>query len=985
MLSSHSNSLQTVLGRNGWDVTCVALHNERSERSRATTISIVIALMGAVFLLYASPVSASEGTFFPPHTDFGVDSDGNNRYEVLQLDVGVSVTIGGNFTIQGILNDTTGSQFITNSSTSFNASPGAYTANLTFNGSDIFQSRTDGPYNISLTLFNDTGVPKSNDTHMTAAYSYLDFAPVIAFAPPHTDRGIDTDANSRYNFLQVDVSVNTSLPGLYMVFGMLASSQVMDMKIRVFNLTAGDHVIQLNFSGIGAFVTGSSGNYSVILMAMDLIFGQAPVFQDTDTHITRSYLFTDFEDGILRYLTGQVIDEPASQGVFNEELWLANKTHRWLMQIQTNETGFFNFTAFEGDFVLSADTEELQSRTVAVTVAGDTNVNVNLTKAPADENRINLTFLDWGNVSLDFQGKMREDNQSQRFMIDQFVGDGNLYVDPPEQDLWLEIFRQVIPTMNDTTGMFEVDGIPFELVDGTFQFDADMLGDVTSSEPVVMTQTGNYTSKSPIPVSATHQVMMNVTYDSENETEMDTITFPIAWILDSYQAPVNVSVVGLNNNTVIIDALPRPSGEPEWAVVRLNATRDTTPPAITTATASPDPQEVPQDVTISAEVTDNSGISSVKVNVTDPTGSTIGNFTMQGGSTYTYTASYDKLGLHNFTVWAEDDAGLFDSFDGNFTMHDTTPPSLGDPEANPSPQEAGLAVDFTVGITDNHQLDEVKIAIDDPDGVLVGNFTMTLSAGNYTYSRIFTKLGTYNFTVWASDVAGNLKSKSGQFTMQDTTPPQITDVTASPDPQEIFGDVNITVSVTETFGITSVRVNITDPDGVTVGNFTMMSLGGGTYSYEAAYDELGTYSYTISAEDTSGNIGAVSGEFTIRDTISPEAATLEPFTVNAGESFTLDAGDSTDNHEIVNYTWNFGDGTTGYGVAPTHAYSEPGSYTVTLTVRDAAGNEGTHSFTVTVESTLFGLGTTDVIIYGIIAAVLVIAVVVGVLMWRRTR
>lgn len=45
-------------------------------------------------------------------------------------------------------------------------------------------------------------------------------------------------------------------------------------------------------------------------------------------------------------------------------------------------------------------------------------------------------------------------------------------------------------------------------------------------------------------------------------------------------------------------------------------------------------------------------------------------------------------------------------------------------------------------------------------------------------------------------------------------------------------------------------------------------------------------------------------------------------------------------------TWDFGDGTTAEGAEVTHAYSRPGTYEVTVTVEDAAGNSSSASGTV---------------------------------------
>ncbi len=50
----------------------------------------------------------------------------------------------------------------------------------------------------------------------------------------------------------------------------------------------------------------------------------------------------------------------------------------------------------------------------------------------------------------------------------------------------------------------------------------------------------------------------------------------------------------------------------------------------------------------------------------------------------------------------------------------------------------------------------------------------------------------------------------------------------------------------------------------------------------------------------------------------------------------------------IRYEWDFGDGSTGTGAAPNHTYSQPGSYTVTLTATNEGGSD-TRTMTVTVE------------------------------------
>ncbi|HYG76395.1 MAG TPA: PKD domain-containing protein [Planctomycetota bacterium] len=76
--------------------------------------------------------------------------------------------------------------------------------------------------------------------------------------------------------------------------------------------------------------------------------------------------------------------------------------------------------------------------------------------------------------------------------------------------------------------------------------------------------------------------------------------------------------------------------------------------------------------------------------------------------------------------------------------------------------------------------------------------------------------------------------------------------------------------------------------------------------------------------------------------------TAMPNPAGAGQNVAFAVAASDPNGDALSYAWNFGDGTTGSGSAPTHAYSSAGSYTATVTVSDGRGGNAVGSISVTV-------------------------------------
>jgi PKD repeat protein len=80
---------------------------------------------------------------------------------------------------------------------------------------------------------------------------------------------------------------------------------------------------------------------------------------------------------------------------------------------------------------------------------------------------------------------------------------------------------------------------------------------------------------------------------------------------------------------------------------------------------------------------------------------------------------------------------------------------------------------------------------------------------------------------------------------------------------------------------------------------------------------------------------------------APVANAGGPYKGTTGHAVSFQGSASTapSGQTITGYAWNFGDGTSGSGVSPTHTYASAGTYNVSLTVTDTAGLTGTAATT----------------------------------------
>jgi len=215
----------------------------------------------------------------------------------------------------------------------------------------------------------------------------------------------------------------------------------------------------------------------------------------------------------------------------------------------------------------------------------------------------------------------------------------------------------------------------------------------------------------------------------------------------------------------------------------------------------------------------------------------------------------------------------------------------------------------------------------------------TLTGKNPTYT--FATPGIYTITLTVTDPAGNSATDTVIVIVLDVTKPT---ANAGPD-QTVNEDTLVTFDASassDNLGIANYIWTFTD-----AGVLKTLEGKNPTYTFQTP----GIYTVTLKATDAASNYATDTVTITVVDVTKPSANAGSDRTVNVGATVSFDASASSDNVGIVSYQWDFGDGTTGTGKTTTHTYANPGTYTVTLTVKDAANNSATHSITITVLST----------------------------------
>ncbi|HKZ47414.1 MAG TPA: M20/M25/M40 family metallo-hydrolase, partial [Thermoplasmata archaeon] len=461
----------------------------------------------------------------------------------------------------------------------------------------------------------------------------------------------------------------------------------------------------------------------------------------------------------------------------------------------------------------------------------------------------------------------------------------------------------------------------------------------------------------PAPLGGTVTITANVTDDVQVAEVWLNVTRPDSSTAFNVTMPkpgadwVHATTYGMVGTWAYVVWASDTSGKWAWGqgTFRID---DVLPPTITAVAANPDPGEYPAAVNLTATIADDSGVAGAIVNVSGPGGAWLLNFTMaRNGSAFSMEYTYGLLGNYTFVIWAMDIYGNWANATGSFSVLDATPPLILNDTAVPDPAEIYTVVNVSAEISDL-LLNNLTLTVTEPAGapftVLLGWDSVT---GRFYYPMLADTLGLHTYQFQARDSSGNTATAAGTFLVQDTTSPLVA-AAADPANQANGAVVRVLAQAQDNYQLAGLAVTIWDPANATVGTFPMgWDAPNATYRYDFTLAALGTYSFTVTATDVSGNAANASGTFVSFDGVAPWLGdlTIDPPLAELGLG-TLIGVEAFDNIGVAEVRFEVRDAastlvgnlTAVYNATSglwelRRVYAE-GQYSFVIWVRDLAGN-----------------------------------------------
>ena len=466
------------------------------------------------------------------------------------------------------------------------------------------------------------------------------------------------------------------------------------------------------------------------------------------------------------------------------------------------------------------------------------------------------------------------------------------------------------------------------------------------------------------PFAILNDGVSTISYTGDANTQSTDVVNGVTY--DFYYGDVTITVTGdFGTLSVYCPYHGYMGGENIFVYDSQYAVVDTTPPTITV-------------------LGDNPLIVEVGAAFSDP-GVTV--YDQDGSSTYTTTGTVDTnvLGTYTLTYTAVDNSGNQATVSRTVNVVDTTVPVItlvGDSQVN---IEVGSTyTDAGATASDNYDGDISSqiVVVNNVDVNTLGSYTVTYSVSDSSSNAASDVTRTVNvvdqtaptITILGDNPvtieAGSTYTDAGATATDNYNNDVTSSITASSTvDSNTIGSYTVTYTVSDASGnqATAVRTVIvedsTSPTIALIGSNPVTVEAGSTYTDAGAtatdsYDgdltssitttsdvntnTVGTYTVTYTVTDSSANSATASRTVNVVDTTAPVITITgaNPVDVDLGTTYSDAGATATDAYD--------GDLTSSITVSSNVDTNTAGTYTVTYTVSDAAGNQATETRTVNV-------------------------------------
>jgi hypothetical protein len=288
---------------------------------------IIISLLTVCILLFSAFLIIAQNrtiTAQPPEgaqltgntADCGKDTDGDGKYNCLEVAVEINVSTAGNFRISAdYLGDQYGSWLYLSTRNESYLNVGVQWLNLSFYGLAIYAARFNpsrinwiGLYEFS--GYSETYLGSISDVRLSRIYNYTEFDCGASLTGRVYDEGKDTDSDGLFNILQIGVEINVTDAATYRVLvdGLTDGVYVSISNSSEAYLSSG--IQTLNVSLIGATIYASKGNVSRTSYTYLYVLKEGYQYNLDSKYgcqLNRTYSYKEFDP--LAFFTGRILDE----------------------------------------------------------------------------------------------------------------------------------------------------------------------------------------------------------------------------------------------------------------------------------------------------------------------------------------------------------------------------------------------------------------------------------------------------------------------------------------------------------------------------------------------------------------------------------------------------------------------------------------------------------------------------------------------------